>query len=227
MSDKLPYVYTALLDVLGYRQRLEVDRQTGTLAFKDALNGALQVLASINEAEVSYQAISDTVILTCSDREHLLRFLQILKKVQIAFLGQGLFIRGGVTYGQHFKSGNITYSHAVASAYEIENKLAIVPRIVIDHNIIDMLRSSNDLQPIIDRYIVCVANGVHFIDIADASNWNTLFDMGRQLYFNDQQILVRKESEFAKHLWFQNYLLASPHKMEDALPYIPGMRSLE
>ena len=64
MSTELTYVYAALLDVLGYRQRLQQDLRGGTLSFKDSLQRAMQALADVNEADYSYQAISDTVILT-------------------------------------------------------------------------------------------------------------------------------------------------------------------
>ena len=81
MSEILTYVYAAILDVLGYRQRLEKDRKTNTLAFKDALHSALQELTTINEAIYNYQAISDTVIITCSNRDELVGFLKVQKKL--------------------------------------------------------------------------------------------------------------------------------------------------
>jgi hypothetical protein len=223
MSAELPYVYAAILDVLGYRQRLDADRQMGTLGFKDDLQAALQVLTEVNEAEVAYQAISDTVILTCPKRETFLDFLKVIKNVQIAFLRRKLFVRGGLTYAQHFKSTHVTYSHALSSAYEIEKGLAIYPRIVVDHNIIEMFRDAGELQPIVDSMLVCVCNGTFFVNIIDDHNWQEIYDYGRQLFLHDVSVLFRKEPEFSKHVWFENYLFGSPFNPFTSDRYIPGV----
>ena len=130
--SSIPYVYVALLDVLAYRGRLQADRDSGTLSFKDDLQRAMTVLGDINEADFQYQAISDTIIITCPRREGFTDLLGLLKGVFVSFLKEGLLLRGGVAYSQHFKSSHVTYSHAIALAYELESRQAVYPRIVID-----------------------------------------------------------------------------------------------
>lgn len=227
MPDALPYVYVALLDVLGYRDRLEHDRQTATLAFKDDLSKAMTSLADVNEAEIAFHAISDTVILTSASREKIIDFLQAVKKVQLAFLNVKLFIRGGISYEKHFKSNQITYSHALARAYELEHTQATHPRVVIDHNIVEMFRQAAELQPLIDSKLVCLANGTYFLNILDAENWATVYDAAQDLYAETKATLVRKEPELAKHLWFQNYLLSSPYAAAGSAQYIDPIALLE
>jgi hypothetical protein len=75
------YVYVALLDVLGYRNRLEEDRSQRALTFRDDLQNAMAVFQNVNEADFQYQAISDTIIISCSRQEAFLEFLSILKEV--------------------------------------------------------------------------------------------------------------------------------------------------
>lgn len=224
--SEVSYAFTALVDVLGYRYRLDSDRRNGSLAFKDSLQAALQSLSTINESVCSYQAISDTIILSCPHREMFVDFLGMLKSVQIAFLKQGLFVRGGIAFAPHFKSNTVTYSHAVALAYELESKVAIYPRLVVDHNIIEMLRESNEIESLIQTELIAVSNGVHFLNIIDQNNWSMLWGFAGDLYSRERQFLERKEVEFAKHSWFEQYLLASAHRPQDVVRYVPGISAL-
>lgn len=226
MSGDLPYVYAAILDVLGYRQRLEEDRNRASLDFKDQLHRALQAL-NFNEVTFGYQAISDTIILTCPDRDNFIEFLQVLKEIELAFLTENLFIRGGVAYSQHFKSGHITYSHAIAKAHEIESKIAQYPRIVIDHNIIEMFKDSEGISNLINSKLVCILNGAYFINILDEDNWVEVYSCARRLYEHDKNFLLDEhEVEFSKHVWFENYLFASSHVDRSCDRYIPQIRFL-
>jgi len=226
LTSNLTYAYAAVVDVLGYCQRLKEDRENGSLAFKNELQRALLALADINEAVYSYQAISDTIILTCSNREGLVDFLQVLKEIKLAFLREGMFIRGGIAYSQHFKSNYVTYSHAVARAHEIESKIAHYPRIVIDHNIVHMFEASGDLSELVKSDLVCVLNGAYFLNILDQNNWKDVYNWSRSLYEHDRNVLLRNEVEFAKHVWFENYVFSSAHADPTTDRYIPTIQPL-
>lgn len=226
MSD-LTYVYASVLDVLGYRQRLEDDRTSGYLTFKDDLQKALQVLNEINEVEYNYQAISDTVIITCSDRDNFIDYLNVLKSVELAFLEQGLFVRGGIAYAKHFKSKCITYSHAIALAHEIEMHNAIYPRIIIDHNIIDMFEAAEEISSLINSGLIYAANGIYFLNIIDKENWKAVYQYAKNIYKRQGSQLLGKEYEFSKHAWFEDYLFASPFADGESSFYIPKVHQLE
>ena len=218
-------MYAALLDVLGYRERLERDRKSGTLEFKDLLESSLQCLARINSAQFAYQSISDTIIIVCPERERFLQLLEVLRDVQVSFLQNGLFIRGGVSFQTHFQSGAITYSHAFAAAHEIESKLALYPRIVVDHNIIEMFESSGTVSELSTSGLLCECNGVYFVNVATKQNWMNLRDCGKNLYESDKSAMRRAESVHMKHMWFQEYLMASEHAPAGAARYMPPTRT--
>jgi hypothetical protein len=218
MSETVPYVLAALLDVMGYRDQLQRDRESGRLDFKDSLQKAMQVLSNVNEAEYAYQAISDTIIVTCADVDDLVGLLTVLKDVQLAFLREGLLVRGGVAYERHFKSNNITYSHAVALAYQIERDVAVYPRIVIDQNVIGMQRPDGPWPRWGKAELVCLHNGVFFLNVLDRGNWSEVYRWAKTIYENSRQALLGREKEFAKHVWFEDYLFTSPFKAEDGSP---------
>lgn len=223
MNDAVTYVLAALLDVIGYRNRLERDRESGRLDFKDALQRAMNVLSDVNEADYAYQAISDTIIITSVNVTDLAGLLSVLKNVQLSFLREGLLVRGGVAYERHFKSNTITYSHALALAYQIQIDVAVYPRVVVDHNVIEMQRANTDawLQ-LSSSALVCVWNGVYFLNILDQKNWPDVYNWAKSVYEAEEKTLVGKEKEFMKHAWLEHYLFGSPFAKEGHERYIPS-----
>ena len=226
MKENIPYAYAAIIDVLGYRARLKADRDTSSLSFKDDLQQAMKVLSDVNELQYGYQAISDTIIITCANKDSIIDFLITLRSVHIAFLGRGLYIRGGMTYMPHFKSGQVTYSHALAKAHELESEHAIYPRIVIDSTVILMHNNTSILSSIISSSLVCEQNGTFFLDILDESNWDSVYDNAKKMYERDKDSLIQSEREFLKHQWFESYLFNSAHAKNGANRYIPTISNI-
>jgi hypothetical protein len=199
------HLYTALIDVLSYRYRLDRDVQTGKEDFRKDLELALSVFDGINTSVFGVQAISDTVIITCNSHERIGEFFEIIKKVFFSFMARNLFIRGGVAYSKHFESGRITYSHAVAKAYELESGSSIYPRIVIDDNIVRMHQSSEKFSGFLGCNSVLVQNGTHFLDVLDQGTWNDAYEYAKLIYEKDREAILKNENAFLKHAWFENY----------------------
>ncbi|WP_127170038.1 hypothetical protein WIW49_01900 [Xanthomonas euroxanthea] len=220
----IPYTFVALLDVLGYRNKIEADRQSASENFKTSLEAALAFLSGLNETEISYQAISDTLIIANHPSAPFGDLLTTLKRVHLAFLQQGLFLRGGVAFAPHFKSGPITYSHALPVAYQLEQKQAIYPRIVIDSNIIQMFseggKLSGEAQNIQNEMMICVENGVYFVNVA-SGHTEDYYNLAKAIYCNEEILLHGHEHELAKHRWLQNYISSVSPEPRD--PYIKGL----
>ena len=209
------YIYTALIDVLAYKYRLEQDQKNGVLTFKEDLQGALGIFDKINGAVFGVQAISDIIIMTCNSHTNFIEFLGILKNVFIAFLNKGLFIRGGVAYSRHFENGRLTYSHAVSRAHELEVKSAIYPRILIDENIVGMCIGNGGIPNLAGQSLLVKQNGVCFLNIVDDENWEEIYKLSSQIYLRDKVTILKNEKAFSKHIWFENYLFAmKKHDLE-------------
>lgn len=216
------YVYTALIDVLSYRHRLNLDIQRGKEKFKEDLEQSLKTFDSVNTAIFSVQAISDTIIITCNTHDKFIEFLDIIRKVFMSFLERGLFVRGGIAYSKHFQSGRITYSHAVARAHELESKESIYPRIVFDKNIIDMYQSSEYLPNIFDSGLIINHNGVYYLNIIQHNNWEEIYEYASIVYHNDREHILGQELAFLKHVWFEKHLFESKYAKPSAVKYIPA-----
>lgn len=221
---ELQYRYVALIDVLGYRYLLEKDRKLGKLDFKDKLTNALGILEQFNESIIKVQAISDTIIISCEEHIYILEFFDALRKIFIAFLREDLFIRGGVAYSRHYQNNHVTYSHAIARAYELEQQSAVYPRIVIDNNIIEMFKSGEGLPDILTSGMLCNEQGVYFLQMLSNDNWEEIYKLASDIYEKDKHQL--NENAYSKHLRFQNLLLNSEFNVNGTGPFIPKINSL-
>jgi hypothetical protein len=223
---KPSYLYAALLDVLGYRRLLAIDRDAGCLDFQSKLSTALKIFDTVNEAVFHVQAISDTIILTCNEHDHFTEFLELLRNIFIAFLQQGIFVRGGIAYSRHFQSGHLTYSHAVARAYELESSVANYPRIVIDENIIKMYEVGSGLSKIQSSGLICIENGIYFLEVLTKSNWVDIYTFAKNIHETNIDILNLDESAFGKHIRFERYLQTSPYAPEVFSPFVGRITNL-
>jgi hypothetical protein len=217
------YLYVALLDVLAYRWHLERDRSLGTLDFQARLSSALKVFDGVNDAVFRVQAISDTIIITCLGHQHFPQFMSLLRDVFLAFLEQQLFVRGAVAYSRHFQSSHLTYSHALARAYEIESSLAVYPRIVIDENIVRMYEVGSGLPPIRSTGLLCEENDIFFLNVLTKDNWSEVHASAKAIYEASAAALHSSEAVFTKYLRFERYLLASPHAPPGACRFTRGI----
>jgi hypothetical protein len=225
MSVAQVFLYVALLDVLAYRQRLELDRNSGRLDFHDDLAAALQVFDPVNDAIFHVRAISDTIIITCPTHAQFPELLDLLRKAFVSFTDHGLYVRGGIAFSRHFESSRLTYSHALARAYELESTLASYPRIVIDENIIGMYESGTDMPDIKDKEYVCVENGVYFLNILTSDNWQQVYDNAVTIFKKTIETMPIQEDVLNKHIRMQKYLLESPHA-PNYLPYVTKIETL-
>lgn len=169
------------------------------------------------------QAISDTIILSCSSHDNFPGFLNALQTAFLSFLETGLFIRGGVAYSKHFQSGRITYSHSIARAYELESHLSIYPRIVVDENIVQMYKSSKILPQIFNCSLLTRQNGVTFVNIVNQENWGNVYNLASKIFALDKDTIIHNERAFSKHQWFEKYLFDSPFADVTKPKYIPPM----
>jgi len=200
------YTYCALIDVLGYKNRLAEDKDSGEFLFRDDLEQALRAFDEVNSAVFSVQAISDTIVMTCPAHTNFLEFLDVVRKVFLRFLDRGLFIRGAIAYSRHFQNNRMTYSHAVARAYELESSVAIYPRIVIDENIVQMHESGTSGVVLKGKGLILCQNGCYFLSVLDESSWSAAYCSAAKAYARDKATIFRNEAALSKHVWFEQYL---------------------
>jgi hypothetical protein len=98
---------------------------------------------------------------------------------------------------------------------------------MIDQNILEMFYSSNRQEKLIRSGLVAEWNGVYFLNILDLHSWKVVYDAAKSLFDRDSKDLAGKESAFAKHVWFENFIFASSCAKRGVRRYIPKARILD
>jgi hypothetical protein len=121
---------------------------------------------------------SDSVVISyddTSDNNMNFAFLieEISKQVikcQIKLFEYGVLIRGGLTFGNIIHTNNKCFGTGLINAYILESKLAIYPRVLIDDEIIQFLKTRHDFEKIEKSFISKDENNIYFIDYAKQIN---------------------------------------------------------
>lgn len=154
--------YCAFLDILGYKNKSD-EFFDGCFnlhgRYERALSSSLELLNNVSEygfidtSRLEVKFFSDSIIIThpkYTNKEDSFFNILFLCKVLSAHLSfEGLFIRGGISQGQHIEKTNKPYnfsflsSKALEKAYMLESTKAIYPRILIDDDIIPDMSEHN------------------------------------------------------------------------------------
>ena len=138
------------VDILGFRSKVQDTSnkpwQIGNLVhlFKEVAGkprvGRCAPMDCIcfSDCIVRVTKISDPID-ECDLTKAFFREVEDLAQAQLAAIGLGFFIRGGLSIGDIYISGNTVFGPALIEAYEIESKLAEVPRIMIADGLIAKL----------------------------------------------------------------------------------------
>jgi hypothetical protein len=211
------HAYFAFLDILGYKEQLDVDVKSGTSVFKDGMIRAFRVFDTVNQSRYSYKAISDSIFISCGERDAAQEFLELTREVFVAFLSEKLLIRGGVSFGAHFQNQFVTYSPVLTKAYVLESQVAQAPRVMVDGNIVEMFPGLNS-SGLLHR------SGEHwFLNIVSARSFDTVWSYAKSAFEANRETIRRDERVRAKHRWLQEFLIESAEDLSLEVPvrYLP------
>jgi len=201
------YAYVAYLDILGYKEFLDADVRAGTHTFKDRMTKSFRTFESINTSRHPYKAISDSIFITCTERAAAKEFLGVVRDVYVSFLTEGLMIRGGVSFGEHFENHHITYSPVLTKAYLLESEVAEFPRVMIDSNLDDMF-------PELKRDGLILRTGDHwFLNIVTNESFQAVWNAAEGAFKSSKIAIQKSERVRIKHRWLQDFLIEVSPKL--------------
>lgn len=206
------YAYVAYLDILGYKELLDADVRAGTQTFKDRMTKAFRTFEDINTSRHHYKAISDSIFITCTERAAAKEFLGVVRAVYISFLAEGLMIRGGVSFGQHFENPSITYSPVLTKAYLLESEVAEFPRVMIDSNLDDMF-------PELKSDGLILRTGDHwFLNVVTKETFQAVWNTAESAFQSSKLAIQKSERVRIKHRWLQDFLIEISRKFDVPTP---------
>lgn len=123
----------AFVDILGFRSMLVTRPAYDILKVLRLLECVADAEPGVIDPSVHVRIFSDSVIRIARRDEPGALFweLNTLRLAQIEMAAQGIFLRGGITFGKVYWDETIVFGPGVADAYQIESNFAVVPRIVV------------------------------------------------------------------------------------------------
>lgn len=231
MSLKLEKKYTAFIDILGWSHAAERAHTNQKLAFR--MNSVLENLRIQSE---KYNAVmtshfSDCILLSFAfnpkeqspqkiseQNSFFLHFISDLSKI---YLKHGFLVRGGVTLDYMHHTNDAAFGKAFNRAYELEQKWAIYPRIVIEPNdvmidwadTVKITNPGNEHPDFTWSLIQEAPDGLHYLDILHNTQFE--YDVAHRDFSYLETIRNYIEAGldehqgdpniFAKYYWMANY----------------------
>lgn len=166
----------AYLDILGVTSRMGLQKESQVLPLNKLYNLYMFVMELTekdkgikNLEDIEFKIFSDNIIiakkLSLTSSERILDIKSVLNCVshfQTSVVGDavGWLVRGGITIGEFFINDTMVWGSALLRAIELEEKVAIYPRIAIDTAILSELQSNKELAD----YLLLDFDGVHFLN---------------------------------------------------------------
>jgi hypothetical protein len=174
-------------DILGFKkiiENAENDKAEETLnKLKITLNeccGILDMFKAVEEPtsmKLKYKLFSDNLYASFSYEDGNLQSFSDAFIVAIIFarayfsnmLDNKILVRGGISFGNDYYDDTMIFSIALVKAHTIESKKAIFPRIVIDNELIDLIKkdlvlSSQIFLDVLNNSILKDQKGIYFIN---------------------------------------------------------------
>lgn len=136
--------YLAYLDILGTRKIIEKDRNDKYLnllnkIYKEAIE-TKSILNTWNNMHIMAKIFSDNILLfvrveESNSNKQLRALIGLAGTIQCIALEKGYLIRGSIAQGNFCSNNLFVHGKALIDAVELEEDIAIYPRIIIQENI--------------------------------------------------------------------------------------------
>lgn len=164
MSIELKQHYVAFLDILGFSEMVVLDIGSENQPNLSKLFRCHQGAANIfkDDPNCTVTQFSDSIVVAKPfDTKSFEWFVTKVAEYQRLLLDEGLICRGGIVVNKHFSNGTFTFSAGVIDAYQVESTIACFPRVVVSHDLIDLIFPDQKEYP---AFLIKEDDGSVFID---------------------------------------------------------------
>ena len=134
----------AYIDMLGATSRIKSGSENALLQLKQIYEQMIGVYSAgaMHEEHIKTKVFSDNIIIareTSADAKtisiNLNQMISLAAAFQFRAIVSGWPVRGGITVGNLYMDDIFVWGTGLVRAYELESKIAVTPRIVIDPNL--------------------------------------------------------------------------------------------
>jgi len=167
--------YVAFLDILGFKNKIESKEFTDIYnVFQRIKSKKKDQDENNSNCDTKFLFCSDSIFITSHELDSVVRFASSLSLEIMESLDLG--VRGAITYGEYFHSGNIVYGPAIIEACRLEKEEAKYSRIIIDQSVLNKMNSdqSNVLYKEAKKEISLNIFEKELLNIFDENSYGTM-----------------------------------------------------
>lgn len=145
-----------------------------------------------------------------------------VRYIQRYFLERNLLSRGAVTFGDFFIDDHLVWGPAIIRVYELENSIALYPRVIVDDNIINIAKKYNKLlkakghyEDILEKNLIKKDfDGIYFFDYLGKEQITKEIALNSLIHI-EQKIQNETDKKILQKMdWHKNYLLYCKKKWD-------------
>jgi len=161
LRAKYEHRLVAFYDVLGWRSKIswagqDEERIALLLNLVSRLHHLSDAIKKGSSNISNMTTFSDNVVISQKVDNDTTHFLTKVAMAQILAADSGFWIRGGVTIGEVIHNDKVVFGPGLNRAYELETRVALYPRIVLDPQHVHKL--------VQDARLISVEDGTTFLD---------------------------------------------------------------
>lgn len=227
--------FIVYIDLLGAKNAIEQDNDNHFLntlhsLYERGLTSINELMPKTGIPDCKIKIFSDNIIIAIPsnfmqrDDHHpaivLNRIQTIAAFFQREFLNENILLRGGVSYGELYIDDVFIWGKALIAAYELEDKISIYPRIIIDKSILSKeflgIQSNNSLCSLYQ--IRQDFDGEYFFDYLNFPKAKNVCELiNRSLKYTTKKMEVENNKDILqKYTWHKNYLSDCLKKIEQS-----------
>jgi len=141
-SSDYPERAVAFIDILGFAQLI------GRIGSEPALHRRVKraltwfnhmqessLKPNTSQTALEFAVFSDSVVISAAVHE-LHSILWSVLHLQAELFGIGVLLRGGIAQGRLIHRGNLIYGEGMLRAYELESRVAVYPRVIVEDELV-------------------------------------------------------------------------------------------
>lgn len=209
----------AFVDLLGASEAIKNDtKDTNLNTVNNLLTFAINLCTKNDKVfgKFEIKVFSDNIIVARSLVNHSILeekkiihdLFSIVSLFQFYASSNGILIRGGITIGDLYIDDRFVWGKALLRAYQLENKLAIYPRIAVDKCVYDIMKFDENGE-LCHCHILMDLDAVNYLDYCSfigSSSIKQYLEEIKQTIDRMKILLASDEKALQKVAWQESYL---------------------
>ena len=217
MSDiKVSRHIIAFIDILGSSKAIITDSQSSLevvhSAYKDAIHEFDKIFHD-KAIKPKIKIFSDNICVAVPcpaglDEPCFLAVEMMSAVIQVAFLKKKYLTRGGIAIGDYFCDDVMVWGNALVKAYELESKVAVYPRVIIEPELIGELKlTTKDNKSHCKEWIQQDKDSFFYIDFLNQYLKNAWIFCSGMMNISFEEVSKTNDNKVSqKWLWLNSYL---------------------